>query len=351
MNKHHNPLRKVCDPIVPVAELLSMAAGRWPGILIDAGIPADCLADRRGRPCPRCGGRDRFAALPDLAQRGAVMCRGCFGQGDDPRPGDGLATLRWWLGVDASEACRWLAGWLGVGAGDVPVVRRPIERRLAIPDHDDDRGDRFARLAERYRSSLRPAWLRRAAGLLGLPPESLALLGVGWADEHRATAWPMCDGDGRVIGVRLRCPRTAKKWAVTGSAAGLFVPGDIVQRATAGRLFVCEGPTDTAALVSIGLGVVGAPAAGQGGELLARLVRRIGAVEVIVVADGDGPGRAGAERITAALLPACPVRIVSPPEGVKDARAWVCGGADQTVILDACRKVAARHLAIGRAHR
>ena len=279
------------------------------------------------------------------------MCRGCFGQGANPRPGDGVATLRWWLGVDAAGACRWLAGWLGIGPGDVPVVRRPIERRLAIPEHDGDRGDRFAELADRYRSSLRPAWLRRAADLLGLPAEALARLGVGWADEHRATAWPMCDPDGQVIGIRLRCPRTARKWAITGSAAGLFVPDDVAQRATAGRLFVCEGPTDSAALVSIGLGVVGVPAAGQGGEMLARLVRRIGAVEVIVVADGDGPGRAGAERIAEALLPLCPVRIVSPPVGVKDARAWVCGGADRVEILRACGAVPSRHLAIGRAHR
>ena len=76
-----------------VEELKSLAAGRWFDILIAAGIDADKL-DGRGHACPKCGGRDRFAAFPNINGRGAVHCRHCFTRGTDPSPGDGIATLQ-----------------------------------------------------------------------------------------------------------------------------------------------------------------------------------------------------------------------------------------------------------------
>jgi len=348
MSKHRNPRAKQLPEIVPVPELLSMARGRWVEILTAAGVPADALADRRGRPCPKCGGRDRFSVLPDFPQRGAVMCRHCFAAGGDPRPGDGLASLRWWLGATAAEAARWLSAWLGVTPDGAPVLRRPIERRLVIPD-DAGPDDRFGTMAEGWRRAMRPAWLRRAADLLGLPPEALARLGVGWAEPHRATAWPMSDAVGRVVGVRLRCPRTARKWAVRGSRAGLFIPAGL---ACGGRwLFVTEGPTDTAALLSIDVAAVGLPSAGGGADLLIGLVRGVRPANVVVVADGDGPGRAGAERIAEALLPLVGVRMIEPPAGVKDCRAWVSAGASRADVMAAADAAPVQELQLGRAHR
>jgi len=340
------PLSKECVPIVTVADLLVMARGRWVEILTDAGVPAEALADRRGRPCPRCGGRDRFAALADLADRGSVICRHCFNGGTEPRPGDGLATLRWWLGATAAEAAQWLAAWLGVGPGDAKASRRPVERRLAIPEANAQ-DDRFAEMADRYFDAMTPGRRVWCAGLIGLPPEPLVSLRVGWADKFKASSWPMRDAKGRVIGIRLRCPKRAKKWAVTGSRAGLFIPLDLA--CTAGRLFVCEGPTDTAALLSIGLSVVGVPAAGGAADLVAALVRDRGPVEVVVMADRDGPGRVGAESLAAAVLSVRPVRVVSPPDGFKDARDWVGRGADRRTVLDAVGASPLRALAVRRA--
>jgi DNA primase len=53
---------------------------------------------------------------------------------------------------------------------------------------------------------------------------------------------------------------------------------------------------------------------------------------VIIVADRDDAGRRGAERLRDALLIVAVVRIVSPPQGIKDARAWVCSGVDRAVV-------------------
>lgn len=340
------PIVNVPAPVVTVADLLGMARGRWPEILADAGIPAEALADRRGQPCPRCGGRDRFATMPDLPDRGSVVCRHCFNGGTDPRPGDGLATLRWWLGATAAEAAQWLAAWLGVGPGDAKAARRPIERRLVIPV-DDGLGDQFAEMADRWFRAMVPAWRWRAADLLGLTVDSLERLRAGWAEPHRATSWPMRDAAGRVIGVRLRCPETAKKWAVTGSRAGLFIPADLSIRGR--RLFVAEGPTDAAALVSIDLPAVGVPSAGGAADLLARFVRERGPSDVVMVADADGPGRDGAERLAEALLPIRPVRVLSPPDGAKDARGWVGLGVGTDGIERSAEAAPVRSLRIGRA--
>jgi hypothetical protein len=70
----------------------------------------------------------------------------------------------------------------------------------------------------------------------------------------------MCDGYGEVVGIRLRNERG--KFAVRGSRQGVFVAGVPAQK----TLFVCEGPTDTAAAVDLGLFAVGRPNCCCGGR-------------------------------------------------------------------------------------
>jgi phage/plasmid primase-like uncharacterized protein len=333
---------------VEVRDLLAAARGRWREILRDAGLPDDALTDGRGRPCPKCGGRDRFAIMSDFPDRGSLSCRHCFNKGTDPRPGDGLASLRWWLGATPAEAARWLAGWLGIGPGDAMAIRRPIERRLSVPDPGAEVDHRLAEIADRWFRSIDDQTCHRFATSLGVSHDSLTLLRMGWAADYRATSWPMVDANARVIGIRLRCPETARKWAVVGSRAGLFVPAGLAE---VRRLFVCEGPTDTAALLSIGLDAVGVPSAGGVPDLLARLIRRLMPADVVIVADGDGPGRVGADRLAAAVIPVRPVRVMSPPDGVKDSRAWVGLGATRHTIEDAAEAASLRSLRIGRATR
>ena len=100
--------------------------------LIAAGIDADKL-DGSGHACPKCGGRDRFAAFPNINGRGAVHCRQCFTKGSTPSPGDGLSTLQWILGLDFPATLGWLANWLGV-KGEAKAKPRPIARRTVASD-------------------------------------------------------------------------------------------------------------------------------------------------------------------------------------------------------------------------
>jgi hypothetical protein len=54
---------------------------------------------------------------------------------------------------------------------------------------------------------------------------------------------------------------------------------------------------------------------------------------VVIMADGDEPGQRGAENLASVLVAYAPaVRVIRPPEGIKDARAWLqAGGTRQDV--------------------
>src|SRR6185295_4140079 len=92
------------------------------------------------------------------------------------------------------------------------------------------------------------------AATLGVKSEALEALGCAWAEPYRAWAFPMRNGDRNVIGIRLRND-AGHKWAVKGSKQGLFSPSYPASQTG----FICEGPTDTAAALSIGLWAIGRP--------------------------------------------------------------------------------------------
>lgn len=316
--------------VIPVANLRQLARGRWREILVAAGIPAISLDGFKGRPCPKCGGRDRFAPMKDLDDRGAVLCRSCHHGSTDPRCGDGIAALRWWLGVDTSAALRWLSSFLGtVASAHYPQVMVPAVRPQVARSLSDNDQRRFELMAQMFRANLKTGAERKVADDLGVHPDTLRRLSVGWSQSHCATTWPMRDGAGKVIGIRIRCPRTARKWATTGSMAGLFYDPELMNmNDPIDRLWACEGPTDTAALLTIGLDVVGVPSAGGAADLVLALARRLLPREVVIVADRDNAGWRGAERLSDALMIVAQVRVITPPHGIKDSRAWVGAGVD-----------------------
>lgn len=93
-----------------IAAIKTAAAGRWPEILSTlAGVDSSVL-DGKHHPCPKCGGVDRFRALDDFADVGAVYCNQCFNE----KNGDGIAALQWLRGIDFKTAVKMLSDFLGV---------------------------------------------------------------------------------------------------------------------------------------------------------------------------------------------------------------------------------------------
>lgn len=165
--------------------------------------------------------------------------------------------------------------------------------------------------------------------MLGIPAGGLVRLGAAWAAGIGALAAPMMTAPlGKTIGVRLRAD-DGKKWAVTGSMNGLFVPTGFVGE---GPLYMPEGLTDTASLVGLGLDAVGRPSC-NGGRELARSVAKLSGRLVVVVTDADAPGRAGADLLASELdRDGVRVKVMVPPPGMKDVREFVRRGADARTI-------------------
>lgn len=154
--------------------------------------------------------------------------------------------------------------------------------------------------------------------------------GNRWAISER-------DANGEVIGTAYRDANGGKDFK-RGGKRGLIVawPLDAYAGTTIDApIFVCEGASDTAAVLGLDLDAVGVPMAGQCGPMVAELLADRHAV---IVADGDGAGRRGAMKITKPMAKRCAsVRTVEPPMGAKDARAAVIAGVERAAFLEAAR--------------
>jgi hypothetical protein len=260
--------------------------------------------------------------------RGAVHCRRCFTRGCDPAPGDGLATLQWLLGLDFRATLRWLADWLGVN--DSGASHRPkgmARRSVTAPRGHEPDGPQidFDPLATQFFTEMSRERRESLAKRLHVDPRSLLRLRVGYSEAAQATTWPMVDSGGRCVGLRMR-GHDNQKWSYRGGRAGLFVPDGIATNLS--RLFICEGPSDVAALLSIGLPAIGRPSCTGGMAAAVNFVRRIGCHDIAIVADHDEAGRHGAERLARLLVTvANTVRIITPGKTGDDARSAIAAGA------------------------
>ena len=178
------------------------------------------------------------------------------------------------------------------------------------------------------------SWVDDMAENLGLDAFAVSRLGPVWSDKHQAWAWPMTSGIGKVCGIRLRYDN-GRKLAVTGSKQGLFIPTGEAAR----RVFMPEGPTDTAALLSLGVYAIGRPSASGGILDIKQTIDRLRIREVVIIADNDddkytpdgrkfNPGFDGAASLQNHIqVPSC---VVSLP--TKDAREFVKdGGTKETL--------------------
>ncbi len=165
--------------------------------------------------------------------------------------------------------------------------------------------------------------LEDLGGRLGLSIMPLGAVGAAWSPPHAAWAFPMYDGYGEIVGIRLRA-NDGRKWAVRGSKQGIFIANVSPQP----TLFVCEGPTDTAAAVELNLFVVGRPNCCCGGAEIKVFARRHDCRRVVIISDNDKPGLDGARKVGGELK--LPFAMYVPP--AKDVREFVRLGGTRAMI-------------------
>lgn len=226
-------------------------------------------------------------------------------------------------------------GWLHPIGADYPKPAPAVRKEKPLFD--------VLPLFTRWKQHTEDRHLEQLSHLLGIEELPLRALNVAWAEEHSAWAFPMVNAERCVTGVRLRNER-GEKWAVTGGKNGLFVPNH--HPPTSRRCFICEGPTDTAALLSIGLFAIGRPSCNEGATLLCEILPVLGIREAVIVADHDrdknapdgqsyNPGVDGAVGLSAKL----PVRNCIWLPATKDAREFVRNGGSAQQIENAIKSV------------
>lgn len=230
------------------------------------------------------------------------------------------------------------AGWLhNLTNTPVPVKDRPKRRPVKQEPKPD-----FSKLARQCQKNLKSVELAALAAELGVSVKSLLRLsvGCGYFYGRNWQTYPMWDGKGRVVGLRLRNAR--KKMAVAGSKNALFWPTDVKADADS-LLFIGEGPTETVALLDLGFDAIGRASCNTGLEYIITMIGRFNR-RVVIVADHDEPkkrpdgsvsypGIEGARRLANDLKSiVANVRIVMPPHS-KDVREWRNAGATRSMIM------------------
>lgn len=209
-------------------------------------------------------------------------------------------------------------GWIHRLSDPIPTYQRP-------PPRDDALRPCFESLWRNWRICTEPVKVDAFARHLGVNDQALWDLGAAWAWQHSAWAFPMHDGAGKIDGIRLRND-AGDKWAVKGSHQGIFMPR--VWPSVPDMALICEGPTDTAAALTLGFYAIGRPSCVGCEDIIVATIRRLAIRRVVVVADNDGPGKAGAERLSKTLR--VPNKTIVPPG--KDIREWVRNGATQELV-------------------
>ena len=216
-------------------------------------------------------------------------------------------------------------GWLH-SFGDNP---RPVRKPEPIAPTIDAEAIMVA-----WRKNTSEIQLRMLADTLGVSILALSALRCAWAPEHNAWAFPMSDGHGMTCGIRLRS-LYGNKWSVRGGREGIFRPFIEVQK----TVFVCEGPTDLAALLTLGFFGLGRPSCSGGVSQLGAVIARLGILRAVIVADNDAdkfrpdgkcynPGFDGALRLENDIgVPCC---LLVPPG--KDIRLCLSFGITKEVI-------------------
>lgn len=259
----------------------------------------------RSRPCAICKKPDWCAYSLDGTE--AVCCR-----------------------IQSEHYSAKLNGWIH----RIGVTEPTGTRLMSEPWYAPSPPQEMARLHEKYQMELGDELLDRIANNLGVSEAALGSIGIGYSKRHKAFTFPMHDGAGRVCGIRLRNFK-GEKWAVSGSRNGLFMPD---MHDPENPIVVCEGPTDTAAMIDIGFDAIGRSSCRGDTELVVSIAARHHR-DFIIIADSDGPGRDGARELARALVAeARSVKVIQPLRG-KDARQWVNHGATRKVVLSVAASV------------
>ncbi len=226
------------------------------------------------------------------------------------------------------------AGWLHVldKAIEPPKYRRKVRENPTV---------NFFALQNLYRSNLSCRHIHRLAKELGVHIDALNRLGVGIF--NKSYTFPMRNYMDRIVGIKRRMPN-GDKFCIRGSHLGLYWPRGI-DRDSKEVLYIPEGESDTAALLSLDFEAIGRPSCSAGTDDIAGLLRDRDR-HVVIMLDKDKwkfrpdgskfkPGQEGAYRLAKVIKPLVKSLKVVRPSRFNDIRQWLNKGATHAAVQDA----------------
>lgn len=139
------------------------ACGRWLDLLEAFGIERQYLS-RKNKPCPACGGRDRFSFLDEDC--GRFVCRHHERQG-----GDGFELLAHVYGWNSTEVLHKVADWLGM-TGDSFTAPPPLPPRPKPATREKDKLQSLLTIWREAHTSDFSALYLNSRGLTLPPPKA-----------------------------------------------------------------------------------------------------------------------------------------------------------------------------------
>jgi hypothetical protein len=198
-----------------------------------------------------------------------------------------------------------------------PVARTTSKLRERVPLDASSHAQRFER-------AITTDQIAAVSTELGVSVESLRRLRIGWCQEHDAPAFPMWQR-GTICGIRIW--KHGAKFCLLDSQNGFFIPRGFSSDLDV--VYIVEGPTDTAALLDMGLDAIGKPNVNAcTNELISWLLEHRPGLAVFV-GENDNPDARGVvagidktkEQCSRATAAGLSTAFVLPPRG-KDVREW-----------------------------
>ena len=277
-------------PTHDVPAIKGAARGQWASILAAIGGVAVDLLDSKNRPCPGCGGTDRFR-FTNVNGDGSVFCNQC-----NHDCGDGIAALMWLRGWTFLEALAELAKHLGVASA---TAGHPSGKPKIVATYDyRDEADKLLFQVIRY-----------------LPKSFKQRRPIGSGEWD----WHLVDAKTKEPLVRLvpyRLPELLAAPAVWAVA-------------------IVEGEKDVDRLAKVG--IVATTCAIGAGKWRSEYAEHFRGRKVVILPDNDEVGRKHAQQVAASLHGvAGSVRVVElpglPEKG--DVSDWLDQGGTKIKLVD-----------------
>lgn len=212
------------------------------------------------------------------------------------------------------------AGWLHRLTHDfLPPLREPVRADRPLRPKVD-----WQARADRYARQLTGDGRKYLSDQIAVGTSALSRQRVGWCPSRSVWTWPMQAADGNVVGIRTRDANGKKRADAGSDGNGLFLGPDLCSE----YLLICEGPTDTAALIDCGyLSVAGRPSCRGGSRYVIDIIERLQPTAIVLIPDNDQAGLSGFADLAAAIANAEVISIdhidaITPPPGISDVRDW-----------------------------